>query len=304
MPSSSASFSFRPFVGEVADDKVDPGFLQRAGNADRMQETFLAFGGFRRAGVLRQAIDDGGRDLDGVFHLALGKAGMGGDALDGDGGAVGGKGLVLDIARAFAVHRVGEIGAELFQVRLVDAAADLFVGREQDLDGAVLDLGVVEQELRGIHDLGEPGLVVGAEQRGAVGRDDIVADLVGERRVLGGADDLRGIGRQHDVAAAVVLHDLRLDVLAGAIRRGVHMRAEADHRHLLGGIGRDRRVDIAVLVEMGVGKTHRLEFGGEQAAQVLLLFGRRTGRRGRVGLGVDHDIAQKTLGHAVLECDG
>ena len=40
----------------------------------------------------------------------------------------------------FAVDRIGEIGAELFQVDLVDAAADLLVGREQDLDGAVLDL--------------------------------------------------------------------------------------------------------------------------------------------------------------------
>ncbi len=97
------------------------------------------------------------------------------------------------MAGALAVHRVGEIGAELFQVDLVDAAADLLVRREQDFDRAVLDLGMVEQELRGVHDLGDAGLVVGAEQRGAVGRDDVVADLVGQRRVLGGADDLRGI---------------------------------------------------------------------------------------------------------------
>ena len=39
--------------------------------------------------------------------------------------------------------------------------------------------------MRRIHDLGETGLVVGAEQRGAVGRDDVVADLVGKRRMLG-----------------------------------------------------------------------------------------------------------------------
>ena len=32
------------------------------------------------------------------------------------------------------------------------------------------------------------------------------------------------------------------------------MRAEADHRDLLVGIGRNGRVDIAVFVEMGVGK--------------------------------------------------
>ena len=96
------------------------------------------------------------------------------------------------MAGAFAVHRVGELGAELFQVDLVDAAADLLVRREQDLDRAVLDLRVLDQELRGIHDLGEAGLVVGAEQRGAVGGDDVVADLVGECGMLGGADHLGG----------------------------------------------------------------------------------------------------------------
>ena len=142
----------------------------------------------------------------------------------------------------------------------------------------MLDVRVLDQELRRIHDFGEAGLVVGAEQRGAVGRDDVVADLVGERGMIGGADHLGRVGRQHDVAAAIVLHDLRLDVRAGTVGRSVHMRAEADHRDLLVGIGRDRGVDIAVFVEMGVGNAHRLQFGGEQAAEVLLLFGGRAGR--------------------------
>ena len=174
-------------------------------DADRMQKAFLALGRLRRAGVPGQAVDDGGRDLDRVLHLALGETGMGRDALDGDGGAVGRKGFVLDIPGGFAVHRVGEVGAELLQVDLVDAAADLLVGREQDLDGAVLDIRILNQEPRRIHDLGEAGLVVGPQQRGAVGRDDVVPDLVGQRGMVGGADHLRGISRQHDVAAAVIL---------------------------------------------------------------------------------------------------
>ena len=251
--------------------------------------------------VFGQALDDGGGDLDRVLHLALGKAGMGADAFDGDGGGVGGKGLVLDIPGGFAVDGVGEIGAELFQVGLVDAAADLFIRREQDLDRAVPELRVVDQEMRGIHDFGEPGLVVGAEQRGAVRGDDVVADLIGERGMIGGSDHLGGIGRQHDVAAAIIPHDLRLDVLAAAIGRRVHMRAEADHRHLFVGIGRDRRIDVAVRVEMGVDEAHGLQLGGEQAAEVLLFFGRRAGRGGRVRLGVDDDVAQEALGHGVRE---
>ena len=156
--------------------------------------------------------------------------------------------------------------------------------------------------MRGIHDLGDPGLVVGPEQRGAVRGDDVVADLVRERGMIRDADHLRRVARQHDVAAAIIPHDLRLDVLAGAIGRGIHMRAEADHRDLLVGIRRDRRIDVAVLVEMGVADAHRLQLGGEQAAQVLLLFGRGAGGGGRVRLGVDDHVAQKALGHGVCEC--
>ena len=70
-------FLLQPLIVEVADDEVDPGVFQRAGNADRMQKALLAFGGFGGTGVFRQAIDDGGRDLDGVLHLALGIAGVG-----------------------------------------------------------------------------------------------------------------------------------------------------------------------------------------------------------------------------------
>ena len=165
----------------------------------------------------------------------------------------------------------------------------------------MLDLRIFDQEMRGIHDLGKAGLVVGAEQRGAVGRDDVVADLVGKRRMLGGADHLGRVGRQRDIAAAIVLHDLRPDVLAGAVGRGVHVRAEADHRHLFVGGSRDGGVDIAVLIEMGVRDPHRLQFGHQQAAQILLLLGGRAGFRGRIGLGVDHDIAQEALGDGVFE---
>src|SRR5215467_3172558 len=82
------------------------------------------------------------------------------------------------------------------------------------------------------------------------------------------------------------------------------MRAEADYRNLLVGIGRDRRIDIAVLVEMGVFEPQRLQLRGEQAAEILLFLGGRAGWRGRIGLGVDHDIAQEALGDVVGEGKG
>ena len=61
------------------------------------------------------------------------------------------------------------------------------------------------------------------------------------------------------------------------------------------------RVIRAVFVEMSVTQSHLLEFAGEQTAQVLLFFGRGTGGGSRVGLGVDHHVAQKARGHGMRE---
>ena len=120
--------------------------------------------------------------------------------------------------------------------------------------------GLFDQELRRVHDLGDARLVIGAQQRRAVAGDDVVADLVPQRGIFGDADDLRGIAGQHDVAALIVAHDLRLHVLAGAVRRGVHVRAEADDRHVLVGVRRHGRVDVAMLIEMGIGNADRPQF--------------------------------------------
>ena len=117
----------QPFLGEVADDQGERRLFQRALDADRVQKALLARGRLRRAALLGQALDDGGGDLDRVLHLPLGIAGMGADAVDGDGGPVGRESLVLDAAGALAVHGVSEIGAQLLQIDVVDAAAVILV---------------------------------------------------------------------------------------------------------------------------------------------------------------------------------
>ena len=129
--------------------------------------------------------------------------------------------LLAAAKRFFAAN--DDIGAEPREVGLVDAAADLLVRREQNLDRAVRNLRVRGKEAHRVDDLGEAGLVVGAEEGSAVGGDDVFADLVLQRRVLGEADDLAWVGGQRDVAAAVVAMDLRLDAGAGRVGRGVHV---------------------------------------------------------------------------------
>ena len=52
----------------------------------------------------------------------------------------------------------------------------------------------------GGHDLGDAGLVVGAEERRAVGRDHLVADVARELRRLVRPDDVAGVA-ERDVAS-------------------------------------------------------------------------------------------------------
>ena len=72
------------------------------------------------------------------------------------------------------------------------------------------------------HDLGDARLVVGAEQRHAVGRDQLVADVRLELRRVLGPDHLRRVGGQDD-RTALVADPLRLHVLTAHVRARVHV---------------------------------------------------------------------------------
>jgi hypothetical protein len=136
--------------------------------------------------------------------------------------------------------------------------------------------------LRERHDRGHARLVVRAEQGGAVGGDDVVANLLAECRILRHPDHLLRIADQPDIAAVIVPDDLRLDIGAGEIRRGVDMRAEADDRYGFRRIGRNSRIDIAMLVEMRILDTDPEKFIDQQTAEILLLLGGGLCRRCRV----------------------
>lgn len=203
-------------------------------------------------------------------------------------------GFILDGAGGLAIERIGEAGAQLFEIDLVDAATDFLVGGEQQTDLAVADGAILHEDFGGGDDFGNAGLVVGAQQRRTIRGDDVVADLVGQFRVLGHLDDAAGIA-QRDVAAGIVGDDLGPHVGAAEIGRGIHMRAEADDRHVLVGIGRNGGIDIAVSVQVRVVEADGQEFLHQEAAEILLLFRRGLGGGGFVSLRIDHDIAQKAI---------
>ena len=75
-----------------------------------------------------------------------------------------GERLGLQLAGGRAVDRVGGDRAEALDREVDDAAADLLVGVERDLHRAVRDLRVRDEIGDRGHDLGDAGLVVGAEE--------------------------------------------------------------------------------------------------------------------------------------------
>ncbi len=99
---------------------------------------------------------------------------------------------------------------------------------KRDARAGARDVGMLDQPPGGSHDLRNPGLVVGAEERRPVRGDDVVADALGEELARRRRED--GAAREHDLAAVVVSPDLRLDARRGRVRARVDMRDETDGR--------------------------------------------------------------------------
>ena len=141
-----------------------------------MDKPVSAVGRLGGKAVLRQAVEERAKDLDRIDDHPLADARVGVDPGDGDDGEIGGKRLGVDFPRAEAVEGVADDGADTPDVEMLRAAADLLVAGEDKPDRAVQHLAALHEPGGGRHDHRYPRLVVGAEERRAVGRDDRGAD--------------------------------------------------------------------------------------------------------------------------------
>ena len=208
-------------------------------------------------------------------------------SVDGHNGGGGVEILIFQLTERAAVDGVGVVRAEMRQIEAVRAAADLLVRREADAQRRVR-AALGQQLLHGGQNFCDARLVVRAEQRSAVCDDQVLADAAAQDREILGAE--HRIFVQCDVAARV-FHDTRLDVPAGAVRRGVHMGNEADG----GRTGRAGHgaVDIAVRVDAGICNAHGAHFLHKRFAEQLLLRSRGAGLRALIRLCVEGNIVQK-----------
>ena len=182
---------------------------------------------------------------------------------------------------------------------MIDAVADFLIAGEADADRAVRHFRMRRQILRRFHDDGDAGLVVGAQQRGAVGCHQRFALHAGQFRVLGDAQDLGRVAGQNDVPAVVVAMDDGVDALAAGFRRGVEMSDPRDGGGRLADIARQRGQDDAVLIGGGVANAHGPQFIDEQAAEFELAGRAGIGGRCFVGLGVDANVTAEAVKEGV-----
>ena len=257
-------------------------------HAGQVEEALAALG-MLRAGESGQCGVKFHSHILGVDHRVLRAAGVDTEAVDGHDRGGGVEVLVADLTDILAVNGVGVGCTEALYIKQACALADLLIGGEADAELAV---GAVfsDDALQCGHDLGNTGLVIRTQQRGAVGRDEGLALHLAQER-----EDLRvkhraGSG-QRDGLAIVILVNLRPDVLAAGIVRRVHVGDKAEGLSALlprgGGQG---GIDIAMLIYMGIGKTKLFQLLNEDLGQIKLAQRAGVGAAGRVRGRVDFYI--------------
>ena len=253
----------------IPDYVAEIGLLHASLETDDVEETFIALREFRPLLDREQAVELHS-DEDGILHLALGIARMHIPALDMNFGRGCIEILEFQLADLSSVHCVGIFSPEFLHVELHHAASDFLVRGESDFDFPVLELRMLHHILDGVHDLSHTCLVVGSEQCRAVGGNDGFP-LVGKQfREFGRLEEESRHSLQGNVAAVVILDDLRPHIGPGGIRRGIHMGNETHNRHLPVNVGRQCCHYISVFVERGF-HAHCGQLVPEHPEQIQLL---------------------------------
>ena len=256
----------------VADDEGKGSVLHVSLDVKEMVEA-LIFGSVFRCLVSGEFGSEHSGNLCGVYHFSLGIARMHADALDVDFGSGGVEVFIFQLAEFASVHGVSPLTAELLHVEGFGTESDFFVGIEADAHLAVFDFGVFEEISHGLHDFGDAGFVIGTEEGGAIGDDEVFSDVGFEFGELLRRGDDALLLVQNDGRAIVGFDDAGLDVFARAVGAGVHVGDEPDDGDIVGGVCGEGGIDAAVVGHFNFFESERLQFVFEEAGEVELLVG-------------------------------
>ena len=157
-------------------------------------------------------LDDVRCNFDRVNHTIFSVARVHIYAVHGEDDRVGAKSLVLHFADSFAVKRVGKIGTEFFNIKMICALADFFVRRHRNFDRPMFYFGMLSQIIDSVENFCNAGFVVSAQQRRPVAGDDVMTNLFLQIRVLLGADYDARVAKNNVTALVVLMNDW-IDIL-------------------------------------------------------------------------------------------
>ena len=180
--------------------------------------------------------------------------------------------FILQFAHFAPIHRIGPVTAEFLHIKQMGAQPDFLIRIEGDPYFSVFNLGMGLQIGHCLHDFRNAGLVIGSQQRVAVGHNQILAHMVVELGKTLHSGHHSGLLVQHDVAALIVADDARMHAGTACIRTGVHVADEAHHGQLAAGVGRKGGIHIGMLVHLHVLHPHVCELLHQQPGQVKLFL--------------------------------
>ena len=241
--STSASFSASAAVTKSRDQHLHPRAIDRRLELIRMDEPLVALGRLRRQLRGRQPIDEARRQPNRIDHPSLRVARMGVEAVEGQASSHRPRSSRTRARRARRRRACRRRPRRTAATSKRSAPRPISSSGVNAMRiGSVRDLRVPHQIIGRGHDLGDAGLVVRAEQGQAGRRHDVVAELRGELGISRspGAPPMDrpaapGRGRRR------LVHE-RPHVGRRHFRRGVDVRDEPDHRHLVA----DRRRHVAI----------------------------------------------------------
>ena len=249
-----ALFGLELLARVVTDDIFRCGLLHGTVHSHQMVETVILFGMFGTLGCRQKGVDFANH-LQGVDHFVLGIPRMDISTLYGNFGTCGIEVFVLQLPFETAIHRIGEIGPEIFNIEEVHSTSHLLVGCKSDTYRTVRDFGVCHQVFSGCHNFSNSGLVIGPQQRGTVGRDQGMSFEKGQFREFGHTHGQRFV--QTNILPIVIIYKLGFDLHPGHIGAGIDMRDKSDYRFLFAtGCSGDCTGHISVRIDLHIGKSH------------------------------------------------
>ena len=85
--------------------------------------------------------------------------------------------LVLKFAQVAAIDSISPLATKLLHIEVVSTHTNLLVWIKSHANIAMLNLVMVAQPAHSLNNLGYASLVVGSEQSGSIGNDNVLADV-------------------------------------------------------------------------------------------------------------------------------